>query len=154
MKWGFPCGSNSKESAYNAGDPGSIPGLGRFPGEGDSYLLQYACLENPRDRGAWRVIVHWVAQSQTRLTTKRQARPFCLCLLYFPFPWLGALFISISLGISVNFYSDIFHFFHYRKLEIALNMQPQLFSTWDVTVHGVNSKRYILNYNCKTGKSL
>ena len=72
---------------------------------------------------------YWVAQSWTRLTTKHQARSFCPCLLYFPFPWLGALFISVSLGISVNFYSDIFHFFHYRKLEIALNMQPRLFAT-------------------------
>ena len=44
-----------KDSACNAGDPGLISGSGRFPGEGDSYLL-YSCLENPRDRGAWRVI--------------------------------------------------------------------------------------------------
>ena len=46
-------GSDSKESACNAGDPGSIPGLGRFPGEGNGYPLQYSCLENSMDRGAW-----------------------------------------------------------------------------------------------------
>jgi len=44
---GFPGGSDSKESALNAGDLGSIPGLGRSPGEGNSYSLQYSCLENP-----------------------------------------------------------------------------------------------------------
>ena len=49
----FPGGSDSKASAYNAGDPGSIPGLGRSPGEGNGNPLQYYCLENPMDRGAW-----------------------------------------------------------------------------------------------------
>ena len=49
----FPGGSDGKASAYNAGDPGSIPGLGRFPGEGNGNPLQYSCLENPVDRGAW-----------------------------------------------------------------------------------------------------
>ena len=49
----FPGGSDGKASAYNAGDPGSIPGSGRFPGEGNGNLLQYSCLENPMDGGAW-----------------------------------------------------------------------------------------------------
>ena len=48
----FPCGSDGKASAYNAGDPGSIPGLGRSPGEGNGNPLQYSCLENPMDGGA------------------------------------------------------------------------------------------------------
>ena len=47
---------------------GSIPKSGRFPGERDSYPLQYSCLENPMDRGAWRSIVHEVVKSQTRLS--------------------------------------------------------------------------------------
>ena len=51
--WGFPGGSDSKESACNSGDPASIPGLGRSPREGNGYLLQYFCLENPMDRGTW-----------------------------------------------------------------------------------------------------
>ena len=59
---GFPCGSAAKESAYSAGDLGSIPGLGRFPGEGKGYLLQYSGLENSMD-----CIVHGVANSRTRL---------------------------------------------------------------------------------------
>ena len=50
---GFPGGSEVKASASNAGDPGSIPGSGRSPGEGNGNPLQYSCLENPMDRGAW-----------------------------------------------------------------------------------------------------
>ena len=49
----FPDGSDGKASAYNAGDPGSIPGLGRTPGEGNGNPLQYSCLENPMDGGTW-----------------------------------------------------------------------------------------------------
>ena len=49
----FPGGSDSKASAYSAGDLGSIPGSGRPPGEGNGNPLQYSCLENPKDRGAW-----------------------------------------------------------------------------------------------------
>ena len=51
--WGFPGGSEVKASASNAGDPGSIPGSGRSPGEGNGTPLQYSCLENPMDREAW-----------------------------------------------------------------------------------------------------
>ena len=50
---GADCGSDGKASVYNAGDLGLIPGLGRFPGEGNGNPLQYSCLENPLDRGAW-----------------------------------------------------------------------------------------------------
>ena len=53
MLWGFPGGSAGKESALNVGDLGSIPGLGRSPGEGNGNPLQYYCLENLMDRGAW-----------------------------------------------------------------------------------------------------
>ena len=63
----LPCGSDSEESACNAGDPGLIPGSGRSPGEGNGNPLQYSCLENPNDRGAWQAIVHGVANSWTRL---------------------------------------------------------------------------------------
>ena len=60
---GFPGGSDSKESACNAGDPGLIPGLGRSPGEGSGYPLQYSYLENLIDSRAWQAIVHEVAMS-------------------------------------------------------------------------------------------
>ena len=63
---GVPRGSDGKESAGSARDLGSIPGLRRSPGEGNGNPLQYSCLENPMDGGAWRVIVHGVAKSRTR----------------------------------------------------------------------------------------
>ena len=65
---GFAGGSDGKESACNAGDPGSIPGSGRSPGEGNGYPLQYSCLEIPMDRGAWQTTVHGVEKSQTWLS--------------------------------------------------------------------------------------
>ena len=65
---GFPGGSDSKESACNAEDPGSIPGLGRLPGEGNGNPLQYSCLGNPMDRGDWRASVQDVTkESDTTL---------------------------------------------------------------------------------------
>ena len=65
---GFPGGSDSKWSACNAGDLGSIPRSGRSPGEGNGNPLQYSCLENSMDGGAWWAIVHGVTKSQTRLS--------------------------------------------------------------------------------------
>ena len=62
---GFPGGSDSKESACNAGDQDLIPGSGKYPGEGNDYPLQYSCLENPLKRGVLRATVHEVAKSQT-----------------------------------------------------------------------------------------
>ena len=62
----FPGSSDGKASAYNVGGLGSIPELGRSPGEGNSHPLQYSCLENPMDRGASQATVHGVAKSQTR----------------------------------------------------------------------------------------
>ena len=64
----FPSGSDGKASAYRAGDLGSIPGLGRSPGEGNGNPLQYSCLENPVDRGAWQATVHRGAKSRTGLS--------------------------------------------------------------------------------------
>ena len=67
----FPVGSDGKESGYNAGNPGSIPGSGRSPGEGNGNPLQYSCLKNSMDRngilsrGAWWTTVHGVEKSQT-----------------------------------------------------------------------------------------
>ena len=63
---GFTGGSNGKESACNAGDPGSTPGSGRSPGEGIGNSVQYSYLENSMDRGAWWVTVHGIAKSQTQ----------------------------------------------------------------------------------------
>ena len=81
--WGFPGGSDGKESACSAGDPDSIPGSGRSPGEGNGNPLQHSCLENPMDGGAWSATVHGVAKSQTWLSD------FCF-------------FFSLSLGRAVK----------------------------------------------------
>ena len=70
----FPGSSADKESTCNTGDPGSILGSGRSPGEGVGYPLQYSCLENSMDRGACWTIVHGIAKSRTQLsdfTTER-----------------------------------------------------------------------------------
>ena len=66
LSWGFPGGLEVKVSASNVGDPGSIPGSRRSPGEGNGNPLQYSCLENPMDR--FTATVHGVAKSQTRLS--------------------------------------------------------------------------------------
>ena len=70
MGTGFPNDSTGKEPACNAGDagdPGSIPGLERSPGGRNGNPLQYSCLKNPTDRGAWQATVHEVSKSQTGL---------------------------------------------------------------------------------------
>ena len=65
---GFPGSSDSKESACNVGDLGLIPGLGRFPGDGNNYPLHYSGLENSMDRGNWQAIIHGISKSQTQLS--------------------------------------------------------------------------------------
>ena len=75
---GFPGGSEGKASARTVGDPGSILGLGRSPGEENGNPLQYSCLKNPMDGEAWWATAHAVAKSGTRLsdfTDSRQRRP-------------------------------------------------------------------------------
>ena len=84
LSLGFPGGSDGKESAYNSGDPGSIPGLGKSPREGNGNPLQYSCLENSMDRGAWRAPVRRVAESNmTRwLSTLLSLPPLSFPLVY------------------------------------------------------------------------
>ena len=71
---GFLGGSGGKETACNAGDPGTIPESGRSPGERNGNLLQYSCLENPMDRGAWQAMIHRATNSQTQLSTHSHQR--------------------------------------------------------------------------------
>ena len=81
---GFLGGSEGKESACNAGNPSSIPGSGRSPGEGNGNPLQYSCLENPTDRGAWWVTVHIISSVLLR-------KPFLLSHVSLqPLPWISA----------------------------------------------------------------
>ena len=70
----FPNSSVGKESSCNAGDLGSIPGSGRSSAEGNGNPLQYSCLENPMDRGAWQAAVHEVARVRHNLATKPPSR--------------------------------------------------------------------------------
>ena len=72
---GFPGGSVVKNLSANAGEAGSIPGLKRFPGEGNENQLRFSCLGNPMDRGAWQATVHRVAESQTQLSTQARVHP-------------------------------------------------------------------------------
>ena len=69
---GFPDGSAVKNLPASAGDACLIPGWGRSPGEGNGNLLQYSCMENPMDRGAWQATVHGVARVRHDLATKQQ----------------------------------------------------------------------------------
>ena len=72
----FPGGSAGKESACTAGDPGSVLGLGRSPGKGNGNPLQYSCLEDPMDRGAWQATVHGVARVGHNLAAKPLPPPY------------------------------------------------------------------------------
>ena len=96
----FPGSSDGKASIYNAGDLGSIPGLGRSPGEGNGNPLQDYCLENPMDRGAWQATVHGVAKSQTRLSDFTHSLTPSL-----PSLWQPLIFsIPVSLGFILCVY--------------------------------------------------
>ena len=77
---GLPGGSTGKESTCSAGDLGSIPGLGRSPGEGNGNPLQYSCLGNPMDRGAWQATVHGVTRVRRNLVTKPPSKSIVVAL--------------------------------------------------------------------------
>ena len=89
MVYDFPGGSDAKVSAYNVGDLGLIPGSGRSSGERKGNQLQYSCLENPMDGGAWQATVHGVAKSWTRLSDFNIY--IALNIVFFPF-FLKGLF--------------------------------------------------------------
>ena len=76
---GFPGGSVVKNLPANAGDAGSVPGLGRPPGEGNGTPLQYSCLGNSMDREAWQAIAHGVAKVRHDLVTEQQHIYMSLC---------------------------------------------------------------------------
>ena len=91
--WDFPGGSEGKPSVYNVGDPCSIPGLGRSPGEGNANPLQCSCLGNPMDGGAWWATVHGVAESDTTEWVYRYQ---------FSIMWAGSLHCSFSFCIYTH----------------------------------------------------
>ena len=105
MTSGFPDGLDSKKSACNAGDVGSVPGLGRSPGEGNGIPLQSSCLKSPMNRGACRVTVHGVAKSQIGLSNQTTMNKdivklfVCLLALCISFQNYFYLFLSAVLGL-------------------------------------------------------
>ena len=102
----FPGGSEVNASACNAGDLGSIPGSGRSPGEGNGNPLQYSCLENPMDGGAWWATVHRVAKSQTRLSNFTHSLTQTLAGAAYPGSWLlGYLALTVWSGPRVLLFS-------------------------------------------------
>jgi len=87
-----------KNPPANAGDPGSISGPGRPPGEENGYLLHYSCLENPTDRGTWQAAVHGI----TKLDMTEHARTHCFCLICSYGP-LNVFYDFSNFGISIDF---------------------------------------------------
>jgi hypothetical protein len=87
----FPGGSHGKKSTCNAGDMGSLSGLGRSPGEGNGNSLQYSCLENPMDRKAWQPLVYGVTGSWTQLNS----------FTFFIFAYSGILEYSRLLYVDI-----------------------------------------------------
>ena len=127
---GFPGCSDGKESICKAGDPSSIPGLGRAPGEGNGYTFQYSSLENSINRGAWQATIHGVTKNtrtcicsfSKHLNLKKQIFFFFLYLekqicpyLYFKIPWLyfleGLQKSSFKFLIGMLIYHCLFNHF-------------------------------------------
>ena len=103
LKGDFPGGSDSKACVYNVGDPASIPGLGRSPGEGNGNPLQYYCLENPMDRGAWQATVHGIAKSRTeRLHFTYELKDF-KCVDFKPYSYSNYLIFRQIESLQTDF---------------------------------------------------
>ena len=102
---GFPCGSVVENLPANAGDTRDTaltPGLGRFPGERNAHPLQYSCLENPMDRGAWQAIVYRVAMSQTWLSNWAHTQTMIHNIQGTHSSQLTHWFVFIQLGLSLT----------------------------------------------------
>ena len=146
----FPGGSDSKESPCNAGDLGSIPGLGRSPGGGHGNPLQYFCLENPTDRGASRAIAMWsqrVGHTEWPSTAWRSVNRIplelghcadegkeCLYLLFIVLLQVRSLGQEDPLGDGSGFPLQ------YSCLENSMDR-----GAWQATVHGVTKSLIQLN---------
>ena len=116
----FPGGSDGKESACNAGDPGLIPRSGRSRGEGNGNPLQYSCLENPMDRGSWQATVHRV----TELHTTRLSHTFTLSLCLPPFSpnFIRSSHLTPSAFKSLHA-ADKKHFFPETKYSLGQSLK-------------------------------
>ena len=132
---GFPGGLEGKASACNAGDPGSIPELGRSPGEGNGSQLQYSCLGNPIDGGAWEAAVHGVAKSRTRLSDFTFTFILFKSLKYFLLPnW----FININGPLrTVN--HETFLFPSYTCIILVYSFSGKWWGGIDFCIFGFNN---------------
>ena len=108
---GFPSGLDGKESVSNSGDLGSVPGLGRSPGEGNVNTLQYSCLENAMDRGAWGITVHGVTELDMNNTFTR----YCKTTLFFFISMLYSLEESHHVQTVFKEWKIMFHPLKGRK---------------------------------------
>ena len=102
---GFPSDSDNKESAYNAGDLGSIPGSGGSPGEGNGYPCQYSCLENSMDRGAW-----WATQSMVlqRDTTEQLSLAHQIVMIITIIKWKKRKICDIHMKLQLISISNLY----------------------------------------------
>ena len=116
----FPGSSDGKASAYNAGDPGSIPGSGRSPGEGNGNPLQCSCLENPMDRGAWWATV----QGLTKSRTLHFHIIICVYILYVHYTYA-----NVYIYVYINMYMYMFVYVYVRVcLSVCISALLSLFS--------------------------
>ena len=129
----FPGGSDGIASAYNAGDPGSVPVLERSPGEGNGNPLQYSCLENPMDRGAWLQSTGYSPWGRNELDTTE--RPH----FHFFFNW-KKLYNHNRLGFNPPGEESGTHFLQYSCQE-----NPTDGEAWRVIIHGVMKSETWLN---------
>ena len=120
-----------KNPPANAGDVGSIPGLGRFPGEGNGYPFQYSGLENPMDRGAWQATIHGVAKSRTGLSDFHFP-----CWLSVKNPPANAGDLGLISGPGRSPGEGIGYPLQYSCLENSTDR-----GVWRATVHGVAKGR-------------
>ena len=125
--WGFPAGSNDKESAFNARDTNSIPGLERFPGEGNVNLLQYSCLGNSIDIGAFQAIYSsWDCKESD--TTEQLTLP--LFFLFFHFVYAPCVCVCVHLVSNVWLLQSLIlpeHHFNYYTEEDGENFKSLVF---------------------------
>ena len=130
---GFPGGSEVKASASNAGNLGSIPGSRRSPGEGNGNPLQYSCLENPIDGGAWWATVHGVAKSQTQLSNSLSLF-FSDSVVQNPLAKAGDMGLILGLGRSPGEGNG-------NPLQYSCLGNPRDRGAWQATVHEVVKSR-------------
>ena len=137
LQLGFPGGSDSKESACKAGDPGSIPGSGRSPGVENSTLLYYSCLENSMDRGAWQSAVHEVGHKELNVTNQ----------LFLSLKSSLVNKASFCIYIWMQFYSPPAFYLGEiigNPLQYSCLENPMDRGAWQATVHGVARVRHDL----------